>query len=42
MDFSAVEVVDYIMDDFPFMMAGFDEPIDYSYVFLYQYYLFYL
>jgi len=33
MDFSAVEVVDYIMDDFPFRMAGFDEPIDYSYVF---------
>ena len=33
MDFSAVEVVDYIMEDFPFRMAGFDEPIDYSYVF---------
>ncbi|WP_297980668.1 type II toxin-antitoxin system antitoxin SocA domain-containing protein [uncultured Methanobrevibacter sp.] len=32
-DFSAVEIVDYVMEDFPFKMAGFDESIDYSYVF---------
>lgn len=33
MEFSAVEIVDYISGDAPFKIAGFDEPLDYSFVF---------